>query len=679
MGNIEDIASFRAMGAPGTYRGDHCYTVVGYRHASDAPVVLADQDACESDFQVVDGKIGRLSDEQDEQENDTLRVMQENELWRNYISSYRRVFEEGKSWQMFFMDDEWVIIDGAIDLPNGWDTWTKRKKQTWLDWERGRLAEKYGLSPDEENMRALSAHGVVQNGQTMKETVLQNANQQVIGDPQNRTRLQYLRDEFKHTTGDAAIDAFLSRHIVWLVAGESSFDNSSLSKSRAFGIFQFMEGNTINNKKINPKQYSRAAVEKSLILQTELAKNYMSDSYGILKKYTQIVAERYFSGDQKKAKEYFIGPLIINMYNTGAPNIQKVLEGFFEAYPDQESLATEYGFSYDTKNRELWYDAFVLLTQFGRASRWAHTYGGQSSAYVFKSLAYSQILGGAVQDPLQKYIPPESRKTKEWGHFSVLKKLRRIFNRIFPEKSPSPETPEMPSWDLLVSSKKYEKPQELWRMIQASVITPYLQAFKDQYHLKKMRNSSDFSKYLDPLPEPQPWAVYSLHGLGKSVLGKEGKTLSGENNSDYLYLHKEAQKRIRDIQGNLEYRLHHELGLDPRYRVVIPVTSAVRDEEYVKKYLSRRASPNSSHLYGIAFDTRKVPRIFDTKEKKFIKYSLHDSALLENTYSHVIYDMENLYGPHQWSLFVNYESDHIHITVRLDNGKWIPPADRDEE
>ncbi len=49
------------MGTAGSSREGHCYTIVGFRHDIEKPVILDEQEACKSDYQGVEGKIGRHS------------------------------------------------------------------------------------------------------------------------------------------------------------------------------------------------------------------------------------------------------------------------------------------------------------------------------------------------------------------------------------------------------------------------------------------------------------------------------------------------------------------------------------------------------------------------------------------------------------------------------------------
>ena len=98
----------------------------------------------------------------------------------------------------------------------------------------------------------------------------------------------------------------------------------------------------IGNDVINPNKYPINEVQKSLKKQVELAKNIFLDNWSRLKTYIPKIARQYFSGNNEQAIEYVILPLLITAYNTGYPNIKKLIDGFLSDFPDQESIQSKY-------------------------------------------------------------------------------------------------------------------------------------------------------------------------------------------------------------------------------------------------------------------------------------------------------------------------------------------------
>jgi Family of unknown function (DUF5715) len=110
---------------------------------------------------------------------------------------------------------------------------------------------------------------------------------------------------------------------------------------------------------------------------------------------------------------------------------------------------------------------------------------------------------------------------------------------------------------------------------------------------------------------------YRPREMGRSAIQEGGvKTQGSRNHPEYLRIHKNTEKIIRDISQSLNLELKKLYGMDlQKYRIRLIISSGARDHAYAKKYLPN-ASDNSSHPYGIAFDIAPRFDIIDLKAQK---------------------------------------------------------------
>lgn len=562
--------------------------------------------------------------------------------------------------------DEYILYlrDGTIlergKFPENWDTKTEDEKQAFRDKKREKLAKEHGLEkPDEMEIPISTPRGNIigktnNKNATFIDIILPQMTQIVQGDKKKRMRHEYIRDEFSDFTGDKIIDAYFSRYIVGKIAIESGFDNSvnqdknleliqkKEAPKYAVGIMQIMPYN-ISNNQLNPNKYPFHEVEKQLRMQVEIAKNIARENYRIInKKYTKIVAEKYFNGDEDEAKEKFIAPLIFNTYNSGTGNISIVMDDFMKTFPDLKST-----------EKVLWstkpgYDIYWLMTEHGRKNtiKWTvwwriitENYGSQSSEYTLKAMAMTAVIENqniTTQATPEKIQKKESQKEK-WFFWDIWHKIQSIFS----------SDGEYLEWD--------SKTTKLPRRIQSTHINPWFEKYANILKLKKAKNKSEIQ--YNSIPDRWPNYEYFLSKVGKN---DDGEKFGDENDRDYTKLHPKAYKDILLIHKALEEKLR-EHNLDPDYTPTLKITSIARDMEYAKKYIGN-ASENSAHFYGIAFDISLETYITHKKTGETIKLKNKDHKIFLHSIESVIQRMHN-----EGKIFAMQEDfpPHIHIQSRL--------------
>lgn len=280
--------------------------------------------------------------------------------------------------------------------PENWSELDENEKQKFYDEIREKIHKKYNKKNSEKSIILVSAAGILKNyedsekGKTLIEIAEKNMNQKVIGDAKNRSRKQYLEDNFTNVTGNTIIDTELRKYIVSKITLESLFNNESVSSTGAIGIMQLMPS-MINIPIVNPKNKSIDEVKLSLPLQVELARNLTNANYQNLSKYTNSIARAYYNGDTEKAEKDFIFPALINSYNTGTTTIMKNLDNFMKKYPDQKSLMKVSHTKYDGN---MGMDVFNVFTDFCLKSNATGSYGTAAWGYTYKTFGMNIALSG---------------------------------------------------------------------------------------------------------------------------------------------------------------------------------------------------------------------------------------------------------------------------------------------
>lgn len=320
------------------------------------------------------------------------------EIQENLLETHRLSLTSEK-WYIFFYNKHWKVLK-KVALPRDWDVyvkrapkWTEQKKQAWRDEMRKSIWKEHGITEaSEKNIFVTSPHGVLkweEQWATFLSLTQEYGNKVTKGDARNRTRMQYVIDEFRNIFQDSPdASKLLSTYITWLAWGESRFNSDLESDSGAVWIFQLMP-HIIHNEKINPRKYSVVDVRKSLKMQVELAKNLFLDNWKHLRLYTPKVAQQYFQWDTKKALECVIIPLLINAYNTGYKNVNNILKGFLDKYKDSDAIGNKYKISYPNG---IGADLFYFISLYGKEEAGVASYWKDSALYYYKTVAMAQVI-----------------------------------------------------------------------------------------------------------------------------------------------------------------------------------------------------------------------------------------------------------------------------------------------
>ncbi len=294
---------------------------------------------------------------------------------------------------MIFYDTKTGKTLRQVSIPNAWNTWNPSQKQQWRDDTRKVIGIESNIAdPSERNIALLRTLGTL-SGESDTSTTLSLARTYgekiTRNDSKRRTRLQYVEDEFQNLLkGYPLASNILAGEMIGLIVGESRFNSDLESRTGAVGIFQIMPA-MIKSTIINPEQHSTEVVSQSLQIQVDLAKNLFLDNWSRLKNMIPKVATQYFAGDQAQAVEYVLLPLLISTFNTGYPNVKRLLDGFLIKYPDQVSIADEYKVQY---TESMGSDIYYYMTQYGRYDAGIKSYKHESALYYYKTLALTRIM-----------------------------------------------------------------------------------------------------------------------------------------------------------------------------------------------------------------------------------------------------------------------------------------------
>jgi Family of unknown function (DUF5715)/Transglycosylase SLT domain len=667
-------------------------------------------------------------------EKEPVRLMNPSEATENMISTFARSYVELHKWEMLFYDDEGKTIE-KVSLPQDWDSYGEIKKQAWRDEKKRELWKKYGIEWAVDNIQVSSPHLTLKwglPGTTMLSLTKANGLEITINDNKKRTRLQYVWEAFSDFWGKwSKIAELMSTHMVGLAGAESNFDTFPKSKVWAVGIFQLMPVN-IRNTDLNPHRYSVDEVKSSLKKQVEIAKRlFESDWKNILTLARKLwLSQKYFDNDTDKLIEYLLFPLLINAYNTGFTNMSEVLRAFVKKYPTKEFIEQEYSVRY---GEWFWYDLFWYISRFWLTHKGAPDYGSDSAAYFYKSMGMSKalgnssdtwelrfgtkevvgwVLGGLLWVSLNEYLKRKwMRTTRSTNWFQSMKNTfmtrRKVLAwlwvgtgvlgiggylatqvpRIFEEDVPSSENMKIdffPRTGLpeVIAKSLYNNntPPDgsIDKKHHALTITPWIDKFAESKSIFPAETQDWLARLGGKLDPNFSNLHYRARWIwSESLKGYDKKRVGSNNHQDYLAIHPHTEELIRHISDTLNTDLSKQFWLDPsKYRIRLIISSGARDKVYAKKYL-RNASDNSSHPYGIAFDIAHRFDVVDINNKR--SYMIDKKSQPEiyrktkKVLNAIINKKQHKHGRFRWSLFAIQENNHIHVTDRLGEEKWIPP------
>lgn len=215
--------------------------------------------------------------------------------------------------------------------------------------------------------------------------VLEYAQKITKGDPEERTRIEYISQMLQSPGVPSVVMQELRRLVAGLCFAESRFDAARISEVGARGMFQIMPATW--------KRYD-APEEKALALveQTEVAGEYFSRAYQSLKRHCRneldAIKIEFFEGNTSEFEKYFLTPLLINAYNAGDGTMVDLVKWFSRSYGSQEESTGIY-----TSGEALSkYDVFFALADKGNTEKAVKQYRKHAGAYALKVYGATKCL-----------------------------------------------------------------------------------------------------------------------------------------------------------------------------------------------------------------------------------------------------------------------------------------------
>lgn len=207
------------------------------------------------------------------------------------------------------------------------------------------------------------------------------------GDEKGRSRFDYLQEELIVSDIPRSIAGELQKHIIGVCNEESRFKAASKSGVGAKGFLQFMPETW-------DEHAERGADISSLVDQVEAAKSKFSQIYRhfmhTCSDELDAIKAEYFFGDEYMFEAQFLVPLMINAYNAGQGNMEKVVRWFVHAYPMQKNTDGLFVAGEIISG----YDVFFGMTQQAYKQNAVGAYRDEASAYVPKIFAGTRTLEG---------------------------------------------------------------------------------------------------------------------------------------------------------------------------------------------------------------------------------------------------------------------------------------------
>lgn len=201
------------------------------------------------------------------------------------------------------------------------------------------------------------------------------------------SRHTYVHEYFKSHKGEKMPDdirTLIAKLIPGLAAEESKFDNSLVSPSGAFGIFQIMPNTYLDSTGIKKVD----EIKKSLTKQTAFCFEHLDEKvYKYLNESEQAVPLKKICEQfelDKKEGDIFSALVILNAYNAGQGNMMKIIKKFSEKYNSAKDLPENYN--------KTGLGLFYNLINTALKKKFTPSYGKDARNYVLKILAGNEIL-----------------------------------------------------------------------------------------------------------------------------------------------------------------------------------------------------------------------------------------------------------------------------------------------
>lgn len=253
--------------------------------------------------------------------------------------------------------------------------------------------------------------------------------------------------------------------------------------------------------------------------------------------------------------------------------------------------------------------------------------------------------------------------------------------------------------DFLHPQDKNYRKLEIGNRIYGNVITPWIQKFSEEFHLKNYDTEQSIvedikNRHLVSLPEMDS-PYYRIRSAGNRKLRhKYGKKVTAESNHpDYMAVTPKTKKLLEEISQNVntefrkQYKQANGSEFPENFTIRLLINSLTRDHEYQQKYL-HNSSKNSSHTNGTGFDIGFNFDLVDTDKGEFFRFSKTDknsdlrrfNQRVTACLTHVLHEMQHeikngkIITPYKGKLFAIDEAgaSHYHISGREGETDWSP-------
>lgn len=214
-----------------------------------------------------------------------------------------------------------------------------------------------------------------------------------VGDPDKRTRLEYLATALELPNFHPLASEELKRLLPAKAMTESGLDASSKSDVGAKGILQFMpetwkEHACSENANILSLRDQVCATDSLLEQIRRTLNNSCMESFGV-------ISEVFFAGDVEAFIKDFYVPVVINCFNAGAGTMRAVVNGFAEdmatSIEKQKKLGTQGVHVYGK-------DVYSLMAHAAPERAYHKLYKEQASDYVIKVFAAREALDTSLTE-----------------------------------------------------------------------------------------------------------------------------------------------------------------------------------------------------------------------------------------------------------------------------------------
>jgi hypothetical protein len=224
-------------------------------------------------------------------------------------------------------------------------------------------------------------------GQTIQERALSRLAQVPEGETTTYRELinNYFSPQFGESESGHFLQESLRRILPALILKESMFNPQAVSSSGARAELQILP-TTFQRFAGNDEDYQRFSTQLSV------ASRYFESSYRYLttnlRNQLDIIRINYFDDDEMRFNEYFLFPLLINAYNAGDGNMERVVRWFVATYPELEDLQDGFGAPVASGG----HDVFLAMATLAREQGAVPAYGQEASRYTLDIISTSTLL-----------------------------------------------------------------------------------------------------------------------------------------------------------------------------------------------------------------------------------------------------------------------------------------------